>query len=135
MPTNRMTADEYRAHLASKPNKYGAKRTEYDGHTFASQAEADRYAHLRLMERAGLITGLRLQPRYTLQDGPRSVRLTYVADFAYEERGRHIVEDVKGLRLPVFEVKRRLFVRRFPELVLRVVRADGTVEEFGGEGE
>lgn len=134
MPVERISVEQYRAMLASQSgsNKYGAQRTEFDGRVFDSRAEAERYAELRLLERAGLISGLECQPVYVLQDGPRETRVTYRADFAYVEDGRRVVEDVKGVETALWRLKAKLFVERFPHLVLRVVRAGGETEEFGG---
>ena len=89
--------------------KYRAIRTEVDGHVFASKAEARRYQELKLMERAGLIEALRLQPRYPLHVNGRLI-CTYVADFAYTdlEHGEAVVEDVKGVRTPVYNLKKKL---------------------------
>ena len=41
--------------------KYHAKKTRLDGLTFDSQKEAQRYAELKLLERAGQIHSLRRQ--------------------------------------------------------------------------
>ncbi len=43
----------------SKYNKYHAQKVEFDGKRFDSRREARRYAELRLLERAGEITGPR----------------------------------------------------------------------------
>lgn len=93
---------------AGKParSKYGAKRTTVDGITFASRKEARRYGDLRLLERAGEIRGLRVQPRYPIIINGQPVKypsgrpLVYVADFSYYDvkRGATVVEDVKGIR-------------------------------------
>lgn len=85
-------------------SKYGAVKTQIDGHTFASKAEAKRYAQLKELERIGEIDSLELQPRYELAPGVKfsdSARATpalrYVADFRYRDHlGRLVVEDVKG---------------------------------------
>jgi hypothetical protein len=85
-------------------HKYGAKRTTAaDGKSFASRAEARRYAELRLLERAGRIANLRLQVRFRLVDV-----CVYVADFVYNENGAQVVEDVKGFRTAEYKRKRRL---------------------------
>lgn len=97
-----------------KGHKYKAKATFLDGHRFASKAEAERYAELRLLERARQIVDLELQPRYTLEHN--GVKLTtYVGDARYKERdadGRLvvIVEDTKGVRTAVYELKKRLML-------------------------
>jgi hypothetical protein len=93
--------------------KYGAIRTEVDGITFASKAEARRYAELKLMERAGAIKDLTLQPRYPIVVEGVPI-CTYVADFFYfavRDDGRTwrpVIEDVKGVRTPVFKLKAKL---------------------------
>ena len=92
--------------------KYHAKRTEVDGITFASRAEARRYQELALLESAGAIRELELQPPYDLVvNGTKVTR--YVADFRYwdNERNVAVVEDVKGGKAtitPAYRIKRAL---------------------------
>ena len=95
--------------------KYNAHRTTVDGHTFASTREAERYSELRLLEQAGAITDLKLQPRFLLQPGFKhqgeKIRpVYYVGDFAYVEGKRFIVEDVKGFKTPEYKLKRKMFL-------------------------
>lgn len=47
-------------------HKFNAVKTVIDGHTFASKAEAARYAELKLLRRAGEIFELELQPKYPI---------------------------------------------------------------------
>lgn len=83
-------------------SKYGNKRIEGDGYVFDSKAEAARYWTLRLEQKAGLITCLDVHPRYDLKV------CDYVADFRYR-RGNHlVVEDVKGVKTPVYRLKKKL---------------------------
>ena len=94
-------------------NKYHATRTVVDGITFDSKREAARYAELKLMQRAGLISDLRRQVKYELipkQQGERAV--SYIADFVYSENGQTVVEDVKGVRTPVYKIKKKLMLWR-----------------------
>lgn len=106
-------------------HKYGAKKTVVDGIKFSSKAEADRYCHLKFLERAGEIQNLRLQPAFTLQeaftasDGTKIRALTYVADFQYTEQGRETVEDVKGFPTPEYKIKRKLFLAKYPEFIFK----------------
>jgi hypothetical protein len=89
--------------------KYGAIPTTVDNVTFASRAEARRYAELRLLQRSGAIKDLACHPRWPLTVNGLKVA-TYVADFAYSDAatGRFCVEDVKGVRTPVYKLKRKL---------------------------
>lgn len=101
-------------------HKYHAIPTEVDGHRFASRGEATRYSALRLMERAGEISGLELHPEFPLgtddnpvlirSDGfPNGRRAKYVADFAYlDKSGARVTEDFKGVATPVFKLKRAI---------------------------
>jgi hypothetical protein len=89
-------------------NKYGNRKTVVDGVTFASAKEATRYAQLRTLERAGVIKGLILQPRFPLVVNGAKV-CTYVADFEYrDEDGTRVIEDVKGVRTDVYRIKNKL---------------------------
>ena len=88
-------------------NKYGAKQAIVDGYTFASQREANRYRELRLLQKAGVITNLELQKRYSIKVNGVHV-CDYISDFEYDENGKHVVEDSKGVRTPVYKLKRRL---------------------------
>ena len=93
-----------------RPHKYGAKPTEVDGIRFASMKEAKRYQELKLLERAGEITALGLQPAYDLVAGEdRTVIGVYRADFIYFDvrRKTTVVEDVKGFRTPVYRLKKK----------------------------
>jgi hypothetical protein len=97
-------------------HKYRAKPTVIDGIRFASQKEARRYQELRLLERAGEIHGLQLQPRFPLLAPPGGNRLgEYRADFRYCTcrrgakcaRSQEVVEDVKGFKTPLYRWKKR----------------------------
>ncbi len=131
-----MTVAKFRELQAQeqKKSKYGNKKVTIDNITFDSLAEARRYEQLKLMEQAGAISDLRLQPRYELQkaftdsSGIKHRAITYVADFEFRERvsagvWRWIVEDVKGKAVPVYLIKRKLFLFKYPDLTFREVKA------------
>lgn len=94
--------------------KYGNKRTEVDGIVFDSRKEANRWAELQMMEKAGVIQRLERQKTYVLipgmrwSDGKKHRDTIYKADFVYIEDGKTVVEDVKGVRTPVYKLKREL---------------------------
>jgi hypothetical protein len=100
-----------------------------DGITFDSKAEARRYGELKMMREGGLIHNLRTHPRYVLLEpftvkGIRYRGVTYVADFAYIENGQQVVEDVKGKRTAVYNLKEKLFMDRYGDKIeLRIVEA------------
>lgn len=125
--TEEMSVDEYRA--LTKARKYGNKKVEYDGYTFDSIAEARRYEELKLMEQAGAISDLRLQPRYELQkafvdyEGKRQRAIVYVADFSYQEEGLRVVEDVKGKATKEYLIKKKLFLFKYFDITFREIKA------------
>ncbi len=125
-------------------SKYGARKTVFDGITFASKKEANRYRELKMLERAGEICNLRLQVPFELipaqyeetgelytkganKGKPKRGKciekaVTYIADFVYTTCEPHqIVEDVKGMRTPVYIIKRKLFRWRYPDYEFREV--------------
>jgi hypothetical protein len=93
-------------------NKYGNKRVVVDGIRFDSKREAARWQELKLLERAGEIKGLERQVEYELipkQPGERAVK--YIADFRYiDHDGKTVVEDTKGVKTPVYILKRKLLL-------------------------
>lgn len=109
---------------AGRPSKYHAVRTTVDGITFASKKEAKRYQELKLLEKAGEIWDLELQPTFRLMVPVQSTLLTkapmeatlidvgcYKADFAYYDKRRRkyrTVEDVKGMKTPVYRLKKKI---------------------------
>lgn len=95
-------------------SKYGAKATVLAGIRFASQAEARRYQELLLLAQAGEIRELELQPAYPIivhgpDHRPRIV-CAAIFDFRYRagREGILTVEDVKGVRTPVYRLKKKL---------------------------
>lgn len=124
-----MTVEAYRKYQAEqKQAKYRNKKVEIDGYTFDSLAEARRYEELCLMENAGAISDLRLQPKYELQRaftdgaGVKQRAITYVADFAYNEVGLLVVEDVKGSITKEYAIKKKLFLFKYFDLIFREIK-------------
>ncbi len=87
-------------------NKFKAIKTEVDGVTFASKREAARYGQLKLLEKSGLITRLELQPSFPVSINGVPV-FKYLADFAYFDGKRRVIEDAKGMKTPVYRIKKK----------------------------
>lgn len=87
---------------APSQQKYRSQKAERGTIRFDSQKEARRYDELMVMLRGGIITDLRLQPQFTLQEsyltecGERIRAIRYTADFSYRFGGKLVVEDVKS---------------------------------------
>lgn len=116
--------------MSTRGSKYGAKKVIFEGLSFDSKKERDRWCELQLLVRAGEITNLRRQVEFELIPakrepdiiGKRGGRkpgktiqraLKYRADFVYEDKiGNTIVEDVKGYKgggaYAVFLIKKKL---------------------------
>ena len=123
-------------------NKFGAKKVKdpFTGELFDSKAEHRRWCELRLLERAGKISGLKRQVSFELiptqrekstevyRAGPQKglpkpgavieQAVKYVADFVYcDAHGNTVVEDTKGCKkgaaYDLFVIKRKLFLQRY----------------------
>lgn len=108
-------------------NKYRNKKIIVDGYKFDSIQESLRYEELKFLLKAGQIKNLQLQPHFLLQDSFRKNgrtfrKIEYVADFMYEENGKTIVEDVKGMQTDVFKIKHKMFEKMYPELELKIIK-------------
>lgn len=89
--------------------KYKNVKTTVDGFKFDSKKEANRYCNLKLLQKAGEISELEMQPKYPLTVNGVIVA-TYIADFRYVIKGfiNYTVEDVKGVKTPVYRLKKKL---------------------------
>ena len=106
-------------------NKYHNKETFYDGIIFQSKKEAQRWAELKLLERAGQIINLERQRKFELipaikgsRGGLKQRAVSYIADFEYFERKGNdwvrVVEDVKSsaTKTQVYMIKKKLMLWR-----------------------
>jgi len=109
--------------------KYNNKITECDGHKFHSKKEASRYLDLKILEKAGEISDLILQPKFTfpiryIHSHRLGKKATYTADFQYKERtGEIAVEDVKSkatAKTEAYKLKKALMKYFFDITVIEV---------------
>ena len=115
-------------------NKFNAKKIIFNGITFDSKKECERYKQLKILESKGEITNLELQKKFVLipkqemeydenlKSGKiKTKRMTierevsYVADFYYKDKeGKEVVEDVKGCKFGaaynIFVLKRKMML-------------------------
>lgn len=102
-------------------SKYHAKPTVADGIRFSSIYESARYKELKLLLRAGAITDLHMQPKFDLHVNGIKV-CTYVGDFLYlDELGNTVLEDAKGVRTPVYRLKKKMMAAEYPWLPITEV--------------
>lgn len=109
-------------------NKFRNVPTVVDGIRFASKAEARRYGELKLLERLGEISHLELQPAFKLAVDGRPVQFRggrqakYIADFAYWDGEKRVVEDVKGMLTREYLLKKAMVEAMFPAVKIVEVR-------------
>ncbi len=91
-----------------KRTKYNAVKTVVDGIVFHSKKEANRYVSLKILRKAGHISDLKLQFPYVFSIAGKKI-FTYYADFVYtNQTGLTVVEDVKGMRTPLYKLKKKI---------------------------
>jgi hypothetical protein len=91
-------------------NKYRNTRVVVDGIEFDSIKEAKRYGTLKILQKAGEISDLKLQVRMDILVNSKKIA-AYIADFTYMEKGSYVVEDVKSeftRKNPVYRLKKKL---------------------------
>ena len=118
-----------------RPPKYGNRKVTFDGLEFDSMKEMNRYAELKMLERAKEIRNLQTQVKFTLipaqyetyerygkkgkrlKDGERLLEkgCDYIADFVYQDAttGDLVVEDVKSVatrKKESYIIKRKLML-------------------------
>lgn len=114
----------------TRGNKYRAKKAPcHQGHTHDSGREAKRCNDLHLLQRAGQIANLQIQPQFWfIIEGrqvkhPNGRRVGFKPDFSYIELPRlnDVVEDSKGVRTEAYVLRAALFRALFPQHELREV--------------
>lgn len=91
-----------------------------DGH-FDSMGEYARWEDLKLMQRGGLISGLKRQVKFELapkrktKDGKTERAVSYIADFRYFDTrtGECITEDFKGFHTKEYRVKKAWMYEKY----------------------
>lgn len=86
--------------------KYRAKACVVNGTRYASQKEAKYCEGLKLLEKAGQIHSLVFQPQFPIWiNGIKC--FIYIADGQFVEGSKRIVFDVKGVKTPMYKLKKR----------------------------
>lgn len=103
-------------------NKYGAKRCEYQGISFASMGERDCFIYFQLLEKAKLISHLKCQIKVNLTAG-----ISLKVDFTYLdcELNQIVYAEFKGFQTRDWLMKKKLWKVHGPGL-LRVYQGRGT---------
>ena len=106
--------------------KYRAVKAQCNaGHTHDSKWEAIRCNELHILQAAGEITDLMIHPQYWFVINGRQLkhpngrRVGYKSDFEYIENGMLVTEDVKGVVVRDWPLRRAVFKALFPNHDLR----------------
>jgi hypothetical protein len=100
-----------------KPSRERNQKIEVGKEKFDSKWEYTRYCQLKMMERGGLISGLKRQVEFILAPavvigGRKRPPLRYFLDFQYQSQGVTAYEDAKGKEgvTDTYRIKRHLMV-------------------------
>jgi hypothetical protein len=108
--------------------KYRAVKSQCNaGHTHDSKREAIRCNELHILEAAGEISDLIIHPQYWFVINGKQLkhangrRVGYKSDFEYTdtESGIKVTEDVKGVIVRDWPLRRAVFIALFPGHQLR----------------
>jgi hypothetical protein len=109
--------------LTRKRHKFSAVRTDC-GHCptpHPSKAEAKRCGDLHWLQDTGAIRDLEREPAFPfLVNGKRI--FTYRADFSYVLNDERVIEDVKGMKTPIYKLKKKLVEAQYPGVQIVEVR-------------
>lgn len=110
-------------------NKYRNQPVIVEGIKFPSKKEANRYLELLSASRLGLITELKVHPRWKIEVNGVFI-CSYTADFSYRERetGLLHVEDVKGYRTRDYKRVKRL-MKAVYGIVIEEISKEGRKKE------
>lgn len=97
-----------RISLPNEGNKYGAKKTEYNGVTYDSKFEAEYAQTLDLRVKAGDILNYQRQVPFPLEVNGQFIG-KYVMDFVvYHPDARIELVEIKGFETAVYKLKAKL---------------------------
>ena len=124
------TIEQYK-NYKEKKNKYGNEKVIEDGEEFDSSLEAVRWRELNILQKAKVIKDLHRQVRFELQpsykkNGKSIQSINYIADFVYYDlnKKKKIVEDTKGYRTEVYNLKKKIFEYKYQEYEIKEIRKE-----------
>ena len=109
--------------MMKRRTKYNNKITSFDGFTFDSKKEANRYFELKMLQMGGEISNLELQPKIPLIVNGCQIA-NYVGDFRYKTPdGETVIEDVKSpaTKTPIYNLKKKILATYNPPVLIKEV--------------
>jgi hypothetical protein len=115
--------------LMRKRSKFYNKKFEHNGLKFDSKFEAQRYETLLLLQKCGEIEKLIAHPTFEVSEGftdaygKKYKPIYYEPDFIYVEKRSQltIVEDTKGMKTEGYQMKKKLFLKKYPDFIFREI--------------
>lgn len=118
-PENIIPVAEYRVNFlkhSGKKNKYGAKKQAYNGVKYDSTLEAKVAEDLDWQLKSGDLIEVKRQVKIPLMVG-KVLICNYYCDFRTVDKYGHVeFVEAKGMELPLWLVKKKLFLALLPEI-------------------
>jgi hypothetical protein len=109
-----------------KANKYGAKRTAFNGRHYDSKHEAGIAQEIQLLVRAGEVVKVEPQQTFALYAKNGTRICTHRPDFLLTFKDAHQeVWEAKGYPTPVWQLKLKLFEDNYPDIAYYVITPRG----------
>ena len=114
-------------YLQLKANKYGAKKTIFNGAKYDSKGEAGYAAELNIRIKAGEISKIERQKTFSLYGKNGGRVTTHRVDFLVTfPDGHQEVHEYKGFATQEWKIKRDLFVDNYPDILYVVITSKGS---------
>lgn len=97
-------------------HKYRAQPQVTDDGRFDSKKELRQWEKLKQRQAQGEITGLTRDRKHTtflLHGVNGAIICKYVGDYVYQESEQKVCEDAKGMKTPVYKLKRKMFLAEY----------------------
>lgn len=115
-----------------KGNKYHNKKTTLFDMKFDSIKEKNRYILLDELKKKKIITELKLQQKFIIQEsfvdntGKTQRPIYYIADFYYYDTRMkcYVAEDVKSKATredKVYRIKKKMFLHEYPNIIFKEI--------------
>lgn len=118
-PDNLIPVAQYRVNYLSKTkkkNKFNASKIDFNGHRFDSKLECRVFEDLEFQRLAGDIIEIKTQVKIPLRVNGVLI-CSYICDFLVTDKhGQRKYVEAKGLVMPVYAIKKKLFLALLPEI-------------------
>lgn len=118
-PDNQMSVQQYRTSFlkdTKKKNKFNAKKQTYNGNKYDSTLEAKVAEDLDWQLKSGDLIEVKRQVKIPLMVN-KVLICNYYMDFrVIDKHGEIKYIEVKGMELPLWQMKKKLFIALLPEI-------------------